>query len=198
VLREPGLSAARDAFDRDAWLAQHAIERRPGERLASLFCYASPALPALLDDLSREPTLLLAAPGDARHAVGADRGALRVQALPWLTQADYDRLLWACDLNFVRGEDSFVRAQWAAAPFVWQIYPQHDAAHAAKLDAFLDRFGADDPLRALTFAWNGLGPWPAAWPEPAGWGAACRRWRDALLAHPDLTRQLIEFAAGKR
>jgi uncharacterized repeat protein (TIGR03837 family) len=197
LLREPGLAAARDAFDHAAWLAGHGIERRPGERLASLFCYATPALPALLDGLSREPTLLLAAPGDARRAVGADRGALRVQALPWLTQADYDRLLWACDLNFVRGEDSFVRAQWAGAPFVWQIYPQHDAAHAAKLGAFLGRFGADELLRSLTFAWNGLGSWPAAWPDPSAWRLACRRWRDALLAHSDLTRQLIEFAAGK-
>jgi hypothetical protein len=36
-------------------------------------------------------------------------------------------LLWLCDLNFVRGEDSFVRAQWAARPLVWQIYPQQEA-----------------------------------------------------------------------
>jgi uncharacterized repeat protein (TIGR03837 family) len=198
LLREPELQAAQHGFQRDAWLARHGIERRPGERLVSLFCYANPALPSLLDDLSREPTLLLATPGDARRAVGAERGALRVQALPWLTQADYDRLLWACDLNFVRGEDSFVRAQWAAAPFVWQIYPQHDAAHAAKLDAFLARFADDAPLRALMFAWNGLAPWPAAWPDGAGWGAACRRWREALLAQPDLTTQLIRFAREKR
>ena len=33
--------------------------------------------------------------------------------LPWLTQPDYDRLLWSADLNFVRGEDSLVRAIWA-------------------------------------------------------------------------------------
>jgi uncharacterized repeat protein (TIGR03837 family) len=198
LLREPGLAAARDSFDRDAWLAGHGIDRRPGERLASLFCYAGPALPRLLDDLAREPTLLLAAPGDGRRAIGADRGTLRVRALPWLTQTDYDRLLWACDLNFVRGEDSFVRAQWAAAPFVWQIYPQHDAAHAAKLEAFLGRFGANEPLRALMLAWNGLAPWPAAWPDPAAWGACCMRWRDALLAQPDLTGQLIRFVGEKR
>jgi uncharacterized repeat protein (TIGR03837 family) len=198
LLRETGLMAARHAFDRDAWLAARGIPMRPGERLASLFCYANPALPALLDDLARQPTLLLAAPGDARRAVGAERGALRVQALPWLTQAEYDRLLWACDLNFVRGEDSFVRAQWAGAPFVWQIYPQHDAVHSAKLDAFLRRFGADEPVRALMRAWNGLAPWPAAWPDAAAWTAACRRWREALLAQPDLTTQLLGFVGDKR
>ena len=40
--------------------------------------------------------------------------------VPFVAQDDYDRLLWACDLNFVRGEDSFVRAQWAARPLIWQ------------------------------------------------------------------------------
>ena len=30
--------------------------------------------------------------------------------MPALTQRDYDALLWACDLNLVRGEDSWVRA----------------------------------------------------------------------------------------
>jgi len=197
LLREPGLIEARRAFGRDAWLASQGIAVRPGERLVSLFCYANPALADLLEDLSREPTLLLATPGAAQRAVGADRGALRVQALPWLTQAGYDRLLWACDLNFVRGEDSFVRAQWAGVPFVWQIYPQHDAVHAAKLDAFLQRFGAAPALRALMFAWNGLAPWPRAWPDAAGWAADCLRWRDGLLMRADLADTLVGFARQK-
>jgi uncharacterized repeat protein (TIGR03837 family) len=197
LLREPGLTDARLSFDRAAWLAAHGIDARPGERIVSLFCYANPALPALLDDLAQAPTLLLATPGAAQRALGADRGGLRVQALPWLPQPDYDRLIWACDLNFVRGEDSFVRAQWAGAPFVWQIYPQHDAVHAAKLDAFLQRCGAGTELHDLTFAWNGLAPWPARWPDPAGWQATCARWREGLLARPDLTTALIGFARDK-
>jgi hypothetical protein len=70
--------------------------------------------------------------------------------LPFLPQVRYDELLWACDLNFVRGEDSFVRAQWAAKPFVWQIYPQAEDAHRVKLDAFLARHpaGAAAPVLA--------------------------------------------------
>jgi uncharacterized repeat protein (TIGR03837 family) len=198
LLREPGLLEARAAFDRDAWLASHGIERRPGERLVSLFCYANRALPDLLESLASEPTLLLAAQGDAQRAVGADRGGLRVHGLPWLTQPDYDRLLWSCDLNFVRGEDSFVRAMWAGTPFVWQIYPQHDAAHAAKLDAFADRFTADPALRALLLGWNELGPWPERWPQPDAWRAACRRWRDGLGAQQDMTTQLRGFVGAKR
>ena len=70
------------------------------------------------------------------------RGQLTVQPMPLPAPGDYDRLLWRCDLNFVRGEDSFVRAQWAARPFVWHIYPQQDAAHLAKLDAFLERYAS--------------------------------------------------------
>jgi uncharacterized repeat protein (TIGR03837 family) len=65
------------------------------------------------------------------------RGRLEVRILPFVEQDRYDCLLWLCDLNFVRGEDSFVRAQWAARPLVWQIYPQQEAAHLIKLDAFL-------------------------------------------------------------
>ena len=70
------------------------------------------------------------------------RVALSITWLPLLSQPDFDHLLWACDLNFVRGEDSLVRALWAGKPLVWQIYPQDDEAHHAKLAAFLDWLGA--------------------------------------------------------
>src|SRR5262249_43250484 len=108
LLREAALVAVRERFDREAWLAPPGLTLRPGERVVTLFSYANPALAPLLDDLAKEPALLLVAPGAAQRALGGDRGALRVRGLPWLTQADYDRLLWAGDLNFVRGEDSFV------------------------------------------------------------------------------------------
>jgi hypothetical protein len=85
------------------------------------------------------------------------RGALTVRVLPFVTQPDYDRLLWACDLNFVRGEDSWVRAQWAGVPFVWHIYPQDNALHHVKLRAFLQRYA--DQARSpgsLSLLWNGV------------------------------------------
>ncbi len=208
LLREPGLAAERDAFDRAGWLAAHGIAVRPGERLASLFCYRDAPLAALADALADAPTLLLATPGHAAEGIAAlpdpalRRGALRVQTLPWLTQPDYDRLLWSCDLNFVRGEDSFVRAQWAGRPFVWQAYPQPDGAHAGKLDAFLDRLldGADADtaarLRRFWLGWNGLTAeactLPALPPLPA-WRALARDWRDRLEAQPDLTTRLLGF-----
>ena len=221
LLREPDLTQRQQAFDAAAWLAAQRIAVAPGERLVSLFCYDNPALPALLAALADAPTLLLATPGLAAAQVqrlcgSAQRiGALRLHLLPWLTQRDYDHLLWACDLNCVRGEDSFVRAQWAGRPFLWQIYPQHDGVHAAKRAAFdaLYWAGADPALTAAicasSAAWNGEPingidadrlPLPpaadrATW---AAWAAHARRWRAALDALPDLTASLQAFAAEAR
>ena len=124
LLRERDLLQRQRAFDGSAWLRARGVEQRADEIAVSLFCYDNPALPALLDALSQRPTLLLVTPGLAtqqvREALGPtlQHAGLRAVTLPLLTQTDYDHLLWACDLNFVRGEDSFVRAQWAGRPFV--------------------------------------------------------------------------------
>ncbi len=198
LLREPGLMAERERFDRAAWLQARGATPRPGERIVSLFSYENAALDRLLAWLGEAPTLLLLTAG--RPAPANLPGPLRCVSLPHLAQRDYDRLLWSCDLNFVRGEDSFVRAQWAGRPFVWHIYPQDDGAHAAKLDAFLERFlGTAGPvphLRALWHAWNGLAAWPATMPDPGSidWTARCLRWREELLRQPDLTTQLAGLA----
>ncbi len=208
LLREPGLEATQAAFDAAAFLQTLGLAPGPGERIVSLFCYDNPAIDALLAALATQPTLLLTTPGPATAQVaqrlgGADRaGDLRRVALPALTQTDYDRLLWSCDLNFVRGEDSFVRAQWAARPFVWQIYPQDDGAHVAKLDAFLARHTAGAPgalaasIAALFRHWNGLAPAPP-WPALAPWREHALAWRAALAAQADLVTQLLGFVREK-
>jgi uncharacterized repeat protein (TIGR03837 family) len=207
LVREPGLMAARSRFDAHPWLQSMGLAAHPGERVVSLFCYDTAPVAALLHTLSRQPTLLLVTPGAAQRAVraaGAAPPGLRCVELPWLRQTEFDRLLWACDLNFVRGEDSFVRAQWAAAPFVWQIYAQHDAAHAVKLDAFLGLFlAAADvqlaaELRALWRAWNGLQGWPGRLPPRPAWQTLAQRWRTGLLATPDLVSQLLGFVHERR
>jgi len=202
LLRELDLMARRASFDRPAWLARQGIAPLPGERVVSLFCYDNPALPALLAALAQAPTLLLLTPGHAqRQVVGALPG-LRLLRLPWLSQDEFDHLLWSCDLNFVRGEDSLVRALWAGLPFVWQAYPQEDGAHLAKLEALLARWGAPPDVAALWRAWNGAtgtgqpdGSLPLPPLEP--WCAAVLAWRRALLDQPDLCNALIAFASGK-
>jgi uncharacterized repeat protein (TIGR03837 family) len=211
LLREPGLLERRAAFDRDAWLAHRGWLPRRAERVVSLFCYEQPALPAWLNALAQHPTLLLATAGHAARQVEAALGPslmlgqLRAQVVEPLAQPEYDHLLWAADLNFVRGEDSFVRAQWAGAPFVWHIYPQHDGVHGAKLEAFLDRFlhAADRRLasevRALSRAWSdGTAPPEESWPDAATWRRHCTAWRDTLAAQEDLATQLLRFVAERR
>lgn len=192
LLREPGLLDEAAAFDGRAWLASHGWPAHPGERVVSLFAYDNPALPVLLERLAQQPTLLLACPGPLQQQV-ADRPGLRTVALPYLPQDDFDRLLWACDLNFVRGEDSFVRAQWAGKPFVWHIYPQDDDAHHDKLEAFMRRADLPDDWRALWRGWNGLSDLPAAIPPLAPAAAQAGRWRAQLAAQPDLVTQLQSF-----
>ncbi|MEO6408032.1 MAG: elongation factor P maturation arginine rhamnosyltransferase EarP [Burkholderiaceae bacterium] len=215
LLREPDLTVRQRTFDRSAWLESAGIALIGRERIVSLFCYApQPSFGALLRTLEADdvavPTLLLAAPGAATEllrehlGLGLARGRLRGVAMPWLSQVDHDHLLWASDLNVVRGEDSWIRAQWAGRPFLWQAYAQHDEAHAAKVDAFMDRFLSDAPadlaiaLRALSAGWNGLRAGPLGLPPAGPWQAHCQRWRDALVRQPDLTTQLVGFAAARR
>lgn len=215
LLREPGLLDRRRAVTGAEWLAAQGIAVRPDERRVSLFCYRNDAIASLLDALAATPTLLLLTPGPASDQVAAvlgpslSTGALRAVRLPRLTQAEFDRLLWSCELNFVRGEDSLARALWAGAPFVWQLYPQDDGAHRAKLAAFVDRFlaGASPalaaPLRSLFARWNGIEAGalelpPAGTAPDALWADHCLRWRDALAAQTDLVSQLIRFVESKR
>lgn len=210
LLRERGLIETLEASDRDHWLGQQGITRQADERLVSLFCYDNPALPRLLQGLAGTPTLILACPGPASRMLSALQTAaalppgLRVQHLPFLTQDNFDQLLRACDLNLVRGEDSFVRAQWAARPFVWHIYPQEDGAHDAKLQAFMDKAFAGMETRqsagwqALWRGWNGLGPGadastPLLLPPLPAAEAAFRDWRSGLLTQVDLVTQLLGF-----
>ena len=148
---------------------------------------------------------------EAKAGAALTRGALTVRVLPFVAQPDYDRLLWACDLNFVRGEDSFVRAQWAGKPFVWHIYPQDKDLHHKKLRAFLQRYSDNiESLTAFSLRWNGArnedmkeqANWPALWPQfQADMPKIARRsadWRRQMLANGDLASNLLKFAGSLR
>ncbi|MGM9426693.1 elongation factor P maturation arginine rhamnosyltransferase EarP [Hydrogenophaga sp. MI9] len=207
LLREADLPARQADFDAPAWLDAQGLPS--GERpRASLFCYEPPALAAVLRQAGRDTASdWLVTAGRASDAVaavqkdGQDMGAPDLHAVPRLTQHGYDHLLWSCDLNFVRGEDSLVRALWAGRPFVWHIYPQHDNAHHAKLEAFLDWLEAPASLRDFHRAWNGLTRpervWPG-WETVRGWSGCALAARQRLLAQADLTSQLLGFVAEKR
>jgi uncharacterized repeat protein (TIGR03837 family) len=213
LLRERDLFVRQAAFrTRAALLANWGIDITPGALIVSLFCYDpapfAPLLAAWREDDA--PLICLVPPGKplsvVRACLGGDgpwnSGNARIIPIPFLAQDDYDELLSACDLNFVRGEDSFVRAQWAGKPFVWQIYPQDDAAHLKKLTAFLDRYQPNPCLARFWRAWNGDGAdlrqdWPLlrqALPQVAQHNAA---WREKLAGQEDLASALVKFCAAQ-
>ncbi|MCR8935550.1 MULTISPECIES: elongation factor P maturation arginine rhamnosyltransferase EarP [unclassified Pseudomonas] len=196
LLRERGLLEQRRQFQNDAaaqrqFLQGLGIERAPDAQLISLFAYENAGLASWLDVLAaaEAPTHLLVPEGRilgdvARWlevetlTVGAihQRRALTVQVLPFVRQDQYDHLLWCCDFNAVRGEDSFVRAQWAGRPMLWHIYQQDEDIHLDKLDAFLALYTkALSPAAAE--AMNGLWrAWSAGQPIGEHWLAARKHW----------------------
>ena len=130
------------------------LMQRP--RLVSLFCYPHAPYQALIDVLSHDvrPSILLVPEGVCPGITIGHIGKLQVLRIPFLSQDEYDHLLWTCDLNVVRGEDSFMRATWAGKPFIWQIYPQQEEAHLTKLDAWLSRAGLPVEAEDCQRSWN--------------------------------------------
>ena len=195
LLREHDYDARRARFDETAFRAEFGLPARsPDEITISLFSYANQALPELIRAWtgSSRPVRVLR-PGCTEQS--RTEGNLSLHSLPFLPQQRYDELLWACDLNFVRGEDSFVRAQWAGRPFVWQIYPQAKDAHLPKLEAFLATHPAGTALRPFWLAWNGVGR--LNWDEyaaklPALEEPMCQ-WSKTLAGRPDLATGLVQF-----
>ena len=205
LLREADLLARQQRFDRATWRHQHAPDLAPNGLLISLFCYEPAALPQLLAQLADTPHHLLVTPGRplaaVQHALTGVSVQPRWSALPYTDQAGFDDMLWACDLNFVRGEDSLVRALWAGRPFVWQIYPQDDNAHHAKLDAFLDWLQAPESLRRFHRVWNGVedGTMPMLDAETLRhWTSGLQTALGQLLTQNDLATQLQAFVQDHR
>ena len=224
LLCEQGLLSQRRQFQSDLaaqaefWRSLGVPPPEADELRASLFAYENRAVASLLQAMAageRRVTCLLPlsrVAGDVFDWLGVavaqpgqifERGALTVQVLPFVEQPVYDRLLWACDINFVRGEDSLVRAQWAARPLIWHIYPQEEGAHWPKLDALLERYcqqmdsTAAAALRSLWHAWNQQGDVADAWQQlclqQAVLSAHADNWADYLAGLGDLAANLLHF-----
>lgn len=251
LLRESGLEERRRLFLRtgeserfltglgltgmgeDSRHAGPADRAMPRARRISLFCYRDAPLSAWLRAIaeSDEPTLVCAAAPIATaafSAIGArpeaDRwasGNLEIRRVPMLSQDDYDRLLWSCELNIVRGEDSWIRAHWAARPFIWQPYPQTEGTHLIKLDAFLARIaeavgdaatttieaGRADPDQAIDSVKQMMYAWSTGEQVGRAWQAyrshfnevtqLHEAWRLTLLAQTDLASRLAAFISDR-
>jgi len=219
LLREADLIKHRDEFQNSIeaqtqfWLKLQIADAHLFERKVSLFSYENKAIHGLLDTLAidQKTTLLLVPEGKALVDISdwigqtltqGDRmtkNALTIVVLPFLSHIDYDRLLWTCDLNFVRGEDSVIRAQWAGQPLIWQIYPQDDDAHIVKLQAFIDivaTVNTNDSWREMMLKWNtpnDAHQWLNALAHLADWQVMAREWQAYLTAQPSLTTKLMQF-----
>ncbi|PQP02020.1 elongation factor P maturation arginine rhamnosyltransferase EarP [Massilia phosphatilytica] len=228
LLRERSLLDARDRFQADpaaraGFLARLGVT--PGEMDAlavSLFCYPHAPVAEMFAvwRAGARPVTCLVPDGVAREQVAAFLGAdpvpgaagshgnLTVRVIPFLSQDDYDRLLWSCDVNVVRGEDSWVRAQWAGRPFIWHIYPQDENLHHVKLRAFLHKYAANlDSLIDFSLRWNGVesdvpADWPALWTSLQTSLPTIRErnagWQARMLANGDLVSNLLDFARSLR
>ncbi|MCS3416334.1 putative repeat protein (TIGR03837 family) [Pseudomonas sp. BIGb0450] len=223
LLREAGLLEQRDAFQQDAAARQQFLQAlgvfpTTGARIMSLFAYENAGLASWLDVLAADgrATHLLVPEGrilgDVQRWLGVaslnvgevhQRDALTVQVLPFVRQEQYDRLLWCCDFNAVRGEDSFVRAQWAGRPLLWHIYRQDEDIHLDKLDAFLELYteglspAAKVALVTLWQAWNADGDMAHSWkmllehwPEVT---ANAEKWALEQGSRTDLATALVQF-----
>ena len=185
------------------------ISVKPASALKiSLFCYEPASLGMWLQQLNDLPqgVSLSVTAGRATQAVRqvlltyAEPAKFSFKELPYLSQAAFDAMLAAQDLNLVRGEDSLIRAIWAGKAFLWQIYRQDDGAHHAKLAAFLKASHAPDMVVQAHLAWNAdhATPLPALSPEVlqvwTDWAGALR---GRLAAQTDLLTRLESFAAAQ-
>lgn len=189
------------------WLVASGLNSAPGRWRVCLFGYPDQSTRhflAALDQLDLPVAVLIS----RSLAVNLDLSATPATSTEyiihdWLDQPDFDRLMASCDLNVVRGEDSWLRAQWAGKPMLWQPYRQADAGHLDKLHAFLGRSlsGVQAPVAAavtqLMLAMNG-----AADMRPAlnNWlthreaiATEQLNWRAQLLEQTSLTERLAAF-----
>ena len=214
LLRESGLLETRDD-----WLADPGRRREllralgvpaefrerigQGARQVLLFSYPDAPARGLVQSPGALETqsLVLVPSGVCPGLRRAWHGKVLVHEFPFLDQDGFDRVLWGCDLNFVRGEDSLVRALWAGKPLLWHIYPQADGAHLAKLDAFLERSPFAAVVKRCHRAWNQPDPGIAAdalalalQPENfSAWARSSAQWCRSLARQADLAESLAAF-----
>lgn len=222
LLRESDLLTARDAFQQDTtaqthfWQSLGYAQATTADYRLSLFAYENNAVPALLEVLSLEPThSFLAVPEGrvlANVSVWAKQnltlgdcitiGSLTIAVLPFLSPSQYDQLLWACDVNMVRGEDSFIRGHWAAQPLLWHIYPQEENAHWPKLDAWLEVLKNVSPHNTEQYleaqrGWNrgdeSVAFWRTHWPYLLTARPIMQLLSEKLSQQSHLAARLIEF-----
>lgn len=220
LIREQNLLARRDDFlssaqqQKEFWQKLGLEKSAPQSAIKiSLFCYPQADARRLLSALaSGNQRIQIILPEGNLNALATDFNAgntnLKLHIIPFLSQAEYDRLLWACDLNFVRGEDSWIRAIWAGKPFIWQPYIQTEFTHIKKLDAFLQTYTAHaaPELKSALYAahhdWSDFSqenhadfnPWQPLIEQLPAWHRYAAQQSNRLAAQTDLAANLVIFS----
>lgn len=131
------------------------IEDRENKIVGTLFSYEKNFTP-LLEDLKKlDKDVVILAMGektqdslrkilknfsieDFRNSL--KYGKIEIRFLNFLNQEEYEELINIVDFNFVRGEDSFIRAVLTGKPYMWHVYCQEEYAHMDKIEGFLDKY----------------------------------------------------------
>lgn len=217
LLREKALIAQRETFQSKPSTFRQQDEIADNTIKVSLFAYPHAPIKALLNAMaeSKQPVLCMVPEssilpvvsnffGETLRAGDCKRqGNLTVKILPFLSQQAYDQLLWSCDLNFVRGEDSWIRAIWASKPFVWLPYRQTENTHHLKLQAFLTKYTETwpaevaEPYRQFHTEWASeqfdAAAWQALTSQLAALETLAAKEAKALAQQPDLAAKLVIF-----
>jgi uncharacterized repeat protein (TIGR03837 family) len=206
----PGFTEKTGGLIREHHVSEQVLQvAKPSPERTSLFCYEPAALGEALQlkSLNTPQHQWQVAHGRGAKAFDAALAQIahsghdkqpQIEKLPPVSQTEFDSLLSSCDLNFVRGEDSLVRALWAGKAFIWHIYPQDDGAHGPKLEAFLDWLQAPPSLRLFHLKWNGLSQADLPEVDLPLWQACVLSARARLMTQMDLVGQLLQFVAEKR
>ncbi len=223
LLRENHIIGQHDNFQQDSqvqaefWQSLKQPQAIDADYRISLFAYENDAVTGLLTALSQQTQSCFIAVPEGRVLANVNawanttlktsdqfsRGSVTIAVLPFLNSTQYDQLLWACDLNCVRGEDSFIRAHWAGKALLWHIYPQQEQAHLDKLEAWLALSAKfiHPQWQNLQRAWVAENTdqtlWATLLPQLAQVQAQHLCFRDFLVQDDSLCHKLVAFCAKK-
>lgn len=225
LLREQGrvdsLTKLRDSTElqQEFWQQLGLMDAMNYQQKISLFAYSQSQIRPWLELVasSAQSTLLLVPQGQLATDLTQlyselktgrfDDKSLSIRILDFMPQPMYDQLLACCDINFVRGEDSVIRAHWAGRPFIWQIYRQEEQAHLIKLQAFLDKYLQHAPpqqkdcIEKLHMAWNLEQDISTEFSLFSNFSAQIqahnKKWQEYLTQQQDLASNLVRFAENK-
>ncbi|AFZ83516.1 conserved hypothetical protein of the DUF2331 family [Candidatus Kinetoplastibacterium blastocrithidii TCC012E] len=152
-------SLKESIYNQEDFLKSLGIKHKRSEFLfCLLFCYPD----APVNDLIRSMKLLnkkivLIANDQSLFINANSTNNLKLVLIPFIDQDSFDKLICCMDINFIRGEDSFVRALLSGNPLIWNIYKQENNTHIDKLKSWLNLNSFPVTIKKVMYSWNNFG-----------------------------------------